>query len=98
MATELTPEFKKYGDTFTLIQEEPNVACIYERTNKERKRPSYEVWKLRLYKSDSALYQAKIGDLRTPGTTDWGTYGWTYNTLKEAKTHFNQLVKEHADK
>ena len=66
-------EFKKYGDTFKQIRNNPETGWwLYERTPKDGGRKHYEVVKGKKYKNPKGEIV-----LVYPGENDWGTYGYT---------------------
>ena len=67
--------------------------CLYSKENGAE--PCYEVVKVRRRKKDRLAFGrciAKEGDEYLPSKEEWGTYGFTYVTLKEAKEKY-ELVK-----
>lgn len=66
-------EFKKYGDTFRQVRNNPDTGWwLYERTNEEYKTKHYEVVKGKKYVNpdNSVVYVY-------PSENDWGQYGYT---------------------
>jgi hypothetical protein len=91
MVTELKPlpiRFIRDGFLFWQICR-TDKAAIYEQKQIETGRVWFEVWKIRARGSftlDGKLYPAME---REPGAAVWGTYGWTYQNLPDARKRYD---------
>jgi hypothetical protein len=86
--------FEKYGDTFTEIKRNGQIA-IFERTNPGRKWSEYEVVILRdtkEYTLNGVTIAAK--EDAYPGSQSWGKSGWSFVDLNLAEEKFSQVVSE----
>lgn len=81
--------FHRDGYTHRLMKREGNIA-LYSLTRFGRM--SYEVVKIRAYKTDRAFINRKAGDEYLPSNEEWGTYGFTFNSLSDAERHFKALT------
>lgn len=80
--------FHRNGFTHRLVKREGNVA-IYSLTRFGRM--SYEVVKIRTFNTDQPFIKRKAGDEYLPSTSEWGTYGFTFNSLQDAERQFTAL-------
>lgn len=92
-------KFKKWGYTFSLIKR-GRYKVIYEQKHGSGYVVAYEVHKIRLNRlesgnkdrsgivtrSECAGYTGKLAT-----TSEFGTHGWSFNTLKRAEERFNEL-------
>ena len=81
--------FHRKGFTHRLMKREGNIA-LYSLTRFGRM--SYEVVKIRAYKTDRPFINRKAGDEYLPSPEEWGTCGFTYNSLSDAERHFKALT------
>ena len=81
--------FHRHGYTHRMIKREANIA-LYSLTKFGRM--TYEVCKVRTAASDNALTGRKAGEEYLPSTSEWGIYGWTFQTLPAAERQFKALV------
>lgn len=73
--------FTKYNDNFELVKSD-GLTAIYRRGTIS---PSWEV--VRFYKD-------KDGVLHYPGSTTWGTRGWTFRDEGLANEKFEKVVQK----
>lgn len=82
--------FWRSGFTCRLMKREGQIV-MYSLTKSGRM--SYEVMKVQTQKLDNSFTGRKAGEEFLPSSSQWGTYGWTYNSLKDAEAHFKSLSK-----
>lgn len=80
---------KANGFDYFLLEETRNYALIRVMNRKGDPR-GFEVWKIR---TPRGKYQNKYG-LRFPSNEDFGTYGWSYQTLPTATEKYKKLLQE----
>lgn len=66
-------------------------AAIYEQSMGDGRGVFYEVWQIRRRPAQVMKGQHYPPTERGPGTQDWGSYGWTYYTLPEAKKRYDLI-------
>jgi hypothetical protein len=76
--------------TLTQLKRVGNVA-IYKQT-KGKQSPAFEVVVFREYEAFHAFGKDFPAGERYPCSEDWGTYGFTYITLKDAERKFRALL------
>ena len=90
--------FRKNGYDYLLLKRCDRLA-IYEQSDKG-KTFAYEFHKIRLNQPSIIKYKQPNGDVNVvkrplrealPSNEDWGRYGWTFNTLKEADIKYESL-------
>jgi hypothetical protein len=86
--------FRAHGFDHVLV-ERVGAVCLVERTNPRTGSVHWEVVVLG-YVSASTL---PSGSTRPAGEayprpSEWGTHGWTYTTLKDARARFAAVVEE----
>jgi len=89
---DLPQAFKKYGTDFAIviastfnIDKTCKAKAIYKEENKEH----YEVHILVWVEKDSFV---KAGPhWRTPGTSTWGTFGWTFRSFDAAIKKYDSI-------
>lgn len=84
-------EFVRKGFTHKIVARNGMVAIV-ERKHADVSRPHWEVVRIRLQGEKSLHGQTLEAGEYYPSPKDWGTDGWTFNTLEEAQTKFAQLV------
>lgn len=80
--------FYRHGFCCRLMKRKGN-AVLYCLT--KRGRMSYEVMKVMVQKNDDPFTKRKAGEEFLPSTSQWGAYGWTFNSKLEAERQFNAL-------
>jgi hypothetical protein len=89
----LLANFKKNTYDYEFI-ESNNDAAIYKQSL-NGKFVGYEVWKLRIAKkaTESKLgIKVNIGDIIIPSNANWGSYGWTYKKIQDARNKFKEIT------
>ena len=76
--------FTKYKSTFKLLKS-IGLWAIYERSFDENGSLSWEVVK---------YYKHPTGKMNYPGSSMWGTYGFTYNDFGKAESKFQQMTAD----
>lgn len=88
----LATEFKKGDFDHKLVKREGDCA-IYWRKAPHHRDAHYEVIVVQHFKDrsfpDGRVVPAGEG---YPSSEQWGTAGWTYNSLPEAEVRFNKLL------
>lgn len=85
----LKESFSRKGFTFTLLKREGDKA-IYEQ-KMGSKLLAYEVIKVRRHDGYTIAGVFMEPSETYPSDSDWGTYGWTYTKLEQAKTKYDSL-------
>lgn len=88
--------FKHAGLSFRLTQQVKNIA-IFEGVS-ESGRKQWEVHVLRTRKTHPSSSEAGKKVLSRPSTSDWGKYGFTYQSLEKAQEKMDALVMEREKK
>lgn len=86
--------FSKKGFKYTQVTRKGKYA-IYKQENISIKNPSkrYEVVEIKSH-NGYEIGGSKIAAAEVyPGTTQWGTLGWTHLDLNSAEERFNKLIK-----
>jgi len=86
----LLGKFRQSGFTFTQLQRVGDVA-IYGQT-KGKQSPAFEVVIIRRREASIAFGHEFPATEYYPKSEDWGTYGFTYLTLKETERKLRKLV------
>lgn len=88
----LPEEFSQNGFEFKEIERKKDIAIFAQ--HKSNGLVGYEVIKINKHEgyeiAGNKIEPAEI----YPSAQQWGTFGWTYSTLKEAKEKFNKLIKK----
>jgi hypothetical protein len=66
-------------------------AAIYEQKEVETGRVWFEVWKIRARGSFTLNGRQYPAMEREPGAASWGTYGWTFYTMPDARKRYDLL-------
>jgi hypothetical protein len=98
--------FNKGGFNYKLLcskTKDENTYCIYEQKDKMNDDLHYEVQILRLQEVIGIMngfekYNGFTHYWKNPSNEDWGVYGWTYRTLKEADAKLDVLFNQNAVK
>jgi hypothetical protein len=80
---------------YTLTQVKRNdTAAIYEKT-KPGIKPTWEVIRIRHEKAKIHPFsKAELPDREAyPRDEEWGTHGWTYTNIEDARTRFETLAR-----
>lgn len=89
----LETKFTSKGFEFTQVLRKGNMA-IYEKQHSQSANPTYEL----IYINSHNGYEIagnKIPPSEVyPSDSAWGTYGWTYTTLDEAKAKFKTKLEQ----
>jgi len=86
----LEKTFNKKGFTYTQVVREGNKA-IYRQDKSDYTSASYEVVKIGSH-NGYELNGTKIAASETyPSTSLWGTQGWTFQSLDDAKKKFKKI-------
>jgi hypothetical protein len=88
----IASEFIKSGFAHKVIERRGNVLLV-ERQHRDVDHPHWEVVKIRV-KPERLLHGQRVEEGEAyPSPEDWGTYGWTYTTLEDARAKFDSLTK-----
>ena len=82
--------FKNGIYTFTQIKRHGNIVLFEEITALGSKQYELHILRYRMAHPKSAEAGTKI--LSSPSTSEWGKYGWTYQTRERADEKFQLLV------
>ena len=93
--------FRKYGFDFHLVERfdsSNGSVAIYSQGYGKDIILAYEVGVIRM-QDETQLFGKKFEACEMwPSASQWGTYGWTCNTIEDARKRFNDLVSERAPK
>jgi len=88
----IDPLFKSNGFTFKLIQREGKLA-IFGKTKPNHSRVTWEVVKLQTHKAHTWPSGETSPEREAmPSPESWGTLGWSYLTLQDARRRFASLA------
>ena len=87
----IAAEFTKGGFSHKVIDRRGRVLLV-ERRHRDVALPHWEVVKIRV-KPERLLHGQRVEEGEAcPSPEDWGTYGWTYTTLEDARAKFDSLT------
>ena len=87
---QLPVRFQKKGFLYWQICR-TDQAAIYEQRVEDGSAVFYEVWKIRIRPAYVLRGLDYPVSERAPGTQDWGTYGWTFRNLPDARKRYDLL-------
>lgn len=85
-------EYSRTGFEYKLVERDGDFAIYSVRKNFYT---SYELVKVRRYKEDNDFVKVKAGDEYLPGTSEWGSYGWTLPTLAACHSKIKTLKEKY---
>ena len=87
----IAAEFAKSGFSHKVIDRRGMVLLV-QRQHSDVPHPHWEVVKIRV-KPERLLHGQRVEEGEAyPSPEDWGTYGWTYSTLEDARAKFDSLT------
>lgn len=86
-------QYNKDGFNHHLLHRHGDVA-IYEQRKPTHTSSYYEVVIVSKHAKDNDFVGTKAGDEYLPSTSEWGTYGWTYLTLEDAREKMSKIILE----
>jgi hypothetical protein len=84
--------FKKFGFDYKLVWREKDVV-IYEQSKPHHTKPYFEVLKVKTHEGYEIAGNKYEKSEYLPSSEEWGKYGFTCVSLKEAKTKAGELLK-----
>lgn len=86
----LAKQFTSKGFTYTEITRVGNKA-IYKQSKEDQGSDSFEVVKIGKHNGYELNGTKIVASETYPSTTLWGTQGWTYQNLDDAKKKFKKI-------
>ena len=87
--------FRKGGCTFFLEDFHPK-AAIYRQEKPAGRVVAYEVHKIRSWPDPSRFNRIVPKGARLAGTSEWGSYGWTFCSRPPAERKFRELTSKNS--